>query len=107
MVSFEIMFELALSGLATLVAMGSSKLYSNIKKDEQKVMTKFKLKSGDTYRDFQMFLAGEVLLLVTFLTYPIALLNQNNVLLTTARVTLIAFLALIVVGVLRMWRRSR
>lgn len=78
-----------------------------MREDKDSVMTKFKLKSDNTYHDFAVFFVGETLLLGTFILYVISGLTGVGYLLSSARVLLVLFLSIIAYGVLRMWVRSR
>lgn len=107
MVSFHLLFEFAVAALAAVISVGSGKLFLNIKKNKDSVLTKFKLKSDQTYHDFAVFYVGEFLLLTTFLMYVIVGLTGQNSLLSFARGLLLVFLSIIAYGTIRMWRRSR
>lgn len=107
MLSFHLVFEFAVAALAALISFGAGKLFLGIRDNKDSIMTKFKLKSDQTYHDFAVFFIGEVLLLGTFLLYVVAGSTGATYLLSSARVLLVLFLSIIAYGVLRMWVRSR
>ena len=107
MTSFHLVFEFAVAVLAAVISVGAGKLFLNIKQDKQSVLTKFKLKPDQTYRDFLLFYIGGFLLLTTFIVYMISGLTGQASLLAYARVALVIFMTLMAYTVLRMWVRSK
>ncbi|MFB6174787.1 MAG: hypothetical protein ABEJ87_02320 [Candidatus Nanohalobium sp.] len=107
MATFHLVFEFSVAVLAALIGLGAGRLFLNIRENKDSVMTRFKLRSDQTYHDFVLFFIAEILLLGTFITYVIAGLTDAVYLMDSARVLLILFLSMIAYGVLRMWVISR
>lgn len=104
---FHLAFELGIALLAALISIFTGRLMFNISRSPQAVMTRFKLQSEATLADFRYFLVGEVLLLFSFLLYPVSGFTGNTSLMVVARISLVVFLAVVTYGFARMWRRSR
>ncbi|MFQ3308220.1 MAG: Na+/H+ antiporter NhaD/arsenite permease-like protein [Candidatus Nanohaloarchaea archaeon] len=106
-IDFHITYEFVIAILAATIGLSTGYLLLRIRDSPQEVLTKFKLDSDSTARDFKILFISEITLTVTFLLYIAAGILEKPILTRAARIILPVFTASVGVVFIRQWRRSR